>query len=121
MHPLAATVKDDTAVTSSAAVSKDTLGLAADETRGDTLPTCKRQTTFGFDDVGEHLGPASTDQAAVLHSEGSFTQHIMQQMSYTGCHEDRDHLFLEVRSPLHLLALTQCQAQAIFNGRCTIP
>lgn len=97
--PLAAAVQGDRAVTSSAAMSNDTLGLAADKTQDDAPPTHKRQTTFGSDDAGEHSGPANTGQAAVLQSEGSFTQHIMQQMSYTGCHEDHDHLFLEVRSP----------------------
>lgn len=124
VHPIAAAVKDNRATTSSAAVSTDTLGLASNKAQSDAQPTYKRQTTFGFDGVEEQLGAASTSQAVILHSEGSFTKQIMQQMSYTGSHEDHNHLFLEVHfTPLSpdLLATTACQAhfhstEADFSG-----
>ncbi|DBA83984.1 TPA: Rap guanine nucleotide exchange factor-like 1 [Trebouxia sp. C0004] len=58
----------------------------------------KRQTTFSFEDVKKHiLEPTASSNQGLL-SEAKLTQSILQQMSYTGTHEARGHLFLEVDS-----------------------
>ena len=56
----------------------------------------KRQTTFSFEDVKEHVPEAAAVSNKGLLSEATLTQNILQQMSYTGSHEARGHLFLEV-------------------------
>ncbi|DBB02475.1 TPA: Rap guanine nucleotide exchange factor-like 1, variant 2 [Trebouxia sp. C0006] len=58
----------------------------------------KRQTTFSFEDVKEHVPEAAAVSNKGLLSEATLTQNILQQMSYTGSHEARGHLFLEVDS-----------------------
>ena len=64
----------------------------------------KRQTTFKFEDIAEQLGNTGVKQPVVLQSQGTFTQKIMQQMSYTGSHKDQARLFLEMHLPLHMCA-----------------
>ena len=76
-------------------------GIAADKAHADAQLTQstsrKRRTSFKFENLDEQLSEASPHRAAVLQSEGSFTQKVMQQMIYTGSFEDQNHLFLEVR------------------------
>ena len=104
----AAAVKANAAATIPAAASlsgsASMLGSAAHTSHDGTPPAQlthgKRQTTFNFADVEEHLNEAGSGRAALLQSEGSFTHKIMQQMIYTGSFEHQNHLFLEVRTPL---------------------
>ncbi|KAA6420586.1 MAG: hypothetical protein FRX49_09379 [Trebouxia sp. A1-2] len=58
----------------------------------------KRQTTFSFEHVKEHMPePAAVSNKGLL-SEAMLTQSILSQMSYTGSHKARGRLFLEVDS-----------------------
>ncbi len=56
----------------------------------------KRQTTFSFEDVKDHIPEPAAVSNKGLVSKATLTQSILQQMSYTGSHEARGHLFLEV-------------------------
>lgn len=69
---------------------------AVDTAQPTSLTPRKRQTTFKFEDVKEHVSSPNAVSNNWLMSEATFTQRIMQQMSYTGSHQDQDHLFLEV-------------------------
>lgn len=108
----AAAVKNHATATMSAAASQNAsasmASTAGHKAHDGTLPAQstpgRQQTTFSFADVEEDLMEAGSGQAAVLHSEGSFTHKIMQQMIYTGSHEDQNHLFLEVCRSLQVLA-----------------
>ena len=76
----------------------------------------KRQTTFSFEDVKEHIPEAAAVSNKGLLSEAMLTQNILQQMSYTGSHEARGHLFLEVWfGLLHCIChdLTPCQGHSV--------
>ena len=56
----------------------------------------KRQTTFRFEDVKEEFTDSLSTQKSEVLSEATFTKRIMQQMSFTGNHEEGSRLFLEV-------------------------
>ena len=76
----------------------------------------KRQTTFSFEDVKEHIPEAAAVSNKGFLSEAMLTQNILQQMSYTGSHEARGHLFLEVWFELlHCIChdLTPCQGHSV--------
>ena len=82
----------------------------------------KRQTTFSFDNVKEHIPePAAVSNKGLL-SEATLTQNILQQMSYTGSHEARGHFFLEVCfGLLHYIChdLTPCQCHSVGSSMHT--
>ena len=72
-------------------------GKAVPTVQQSDLTPRKKQTTFKFEDVKEHITDTSALGNNWLLSEATFTQRIMQQMSYTGSHESDGRLFLEVR------------------------
>ncbi len=87
----------------------------------------KRQTTFSFEDVKDHIPEAAPVSNKGLVSEATLTQSILQQMSYTGSHEARGHLFLEVCfGLLHYIChdltpyichnLTPCQGHSVSSS-----
>jgi len=86
------------------------------------LSPCKRQTTFSFEDVKDHIPEAAAVSNKGLVSEATLTQSILQQMSYTGSHEARGHLFLEVCfGLLHHIChdLTPCQGHSVDSSMHT--
>ena len=82
----------------------------------------KRQTTFSFEDVKDHIPEAAAVSNKGLVSEATLTKSILQQMSYTGSHEARGHLFLEVCfGLLHYVChdLTPCQGHSVGSSMHT--
>lgn len=78
----------------------------------------KRQTTFSFEHVKEHMPePAAVSNKGLL-SEAMLTQSILSQMSYTGSHKARGRLFLEV---CFELLLNTCGDLKPFQGHSFWP